>query len=206
MTANTRCLELSDVALTRGEHRLVAGLSFTAQPGQLALVMGPNGSGKTTLLRTIAGLAPPESGSIQYGGRSIAEFDAQDRGLLAYQSHHEGLKKDLTVEENLRFLSGIKESSESLSEVLRGVGLEPFRSRAVRHLSAGQKRRAALAALRLSGARLWLLDEPLTNLDSAGRELVARWLNGHLDAGGTAVVATHLAAGLERPGALLVEL
>jgi heme exporter protein A len=176
------------------------------KPGQLALLTGPNGSGKTTLLRTIAGLAAPAAGAIRYGGRSIAEFEAEERARFAYQGHHEGLKKDLTIEENLRFVSGLRNSSASIAEVLTGMGLDPFRSRAVRHLSAGQKRRAALAALRLSGASLWLLDEPLTNLDSAGRDLVARWLNEHLDADGTAVVATHLAAGLERPGSLLVEL
>ena len=167
---------------------------------------GPNGSGKTTLLRTIAGLAAPESGEIRYGGRPIAALEPEERGQLAYQGHFDGLKKDLTVEENLLFISKLRNSSDSVSKIMHGVGLSAFRDRAVRHLSAGQKRRAALAGLRLSGSRLWLLDEPLTNLDSAGRELVASWIGEHLDAAGTAVIATHLAAGLERPGSMLVEL
>ena len=195
MSLSGHTLEIADVALTRGERALVAGLSFSVGPGQLALLTGPNGSGKTTLLRTIAGLAAPESGQISYGGRPIAALEPEDRRHVVYQGHFEGLKKDLTVEENLIFISQLRESSDSVSEVMEGVGLGAFRHRAVRHLSAGQKRRAALAGLRLSGARLWLLDEPLTNLDSAGR-----------DADGTAVIATHLAAGLERPGSLLVEL
>lgn len=206
MSSPGRTLEITDVDLARGERALVAGLSFSVGPGQLALVTGPNGSGKTTLLRTIAGLAAPESGEIRYGGRPIAVLEAEERGQLAYQGHLEGLKKDLTVEENLRFISQLQDSSDSVYDVMQGVGLSAFRTRSVRHLSAGQKRRAALAALRLSGASLWLLDEPLTNLDSAGRDLVSRWLTEHLDSHGTAVVATHLAAGLERPGSVLVEL
>jgi heme exporter protein A len=206
MSSSDHTLVISDVALTRGERALVSGLSFAVGPGQLALVTGPNGSGKTTLLRTIAGLAAPEAGQIHYGGRAIAALEPEERRHVAYQGHFEGLKKDLTVEENLRFISHLRSASDSVSEIMHGVGLGAFRDRAVRHLSAGQKRRAALAGLRLSGARLWLLDEPLTNLDSAGRELVASWIGEHLDAAGTAVIATHLAAGLERPGSLLVEL
>ena len=199
-------LEVADVALTRGERHLVSNLSFSVQAGQLALVTGPNGSGKTTLLRTLAGLAPAASGSILYGGRAIGRLEPEERRSLAYQGHLEGLKKDLTIEENLLFISGLRRFSKNISEILAGVGLEQYRGRAIRHLSAGQKRRAALAGLRLSGARLWLLDEPLTNLDGSGRDLVARWLDEHLQAGGNAVVATHLAAGLERSGSILVEL
>ncbi len=170
------------------------------------LVTGPNGSGKTTLLRSMAGLAPPAAGSIRFGGRPVTSLAPEERGQIAYQAHLEGLKKDLTVEENISFFSNVRGNTESIHEVMTELGLGPLAARSVRQLSAGQKRRAVLAILRLSGAAAWLLDEQLTNLDQAGRELVIRWLDRHLAAGGIAVVATHLAEALRRPGSVLVEL
>jgi heme exporter protein A len=199
-------LEVDDVELRRGERLLVSGLSFSLEPGQLALVTGPNGSGKTTLLRSIAGLSPPSAGEVRIGGCPAAALEAAQRAWLAYQGHHDGLKKDLTIEENLRINSEIRGITQTDSEVMSELGLAAFRHRYVRNLSAGQKRRVVLANLRLSGARLWLLDEPLTNLDHAGRALVADWLNRHLADDGIAVIATHLADVLRRPGAMLVEL
>jgi heme exporter protein A len=199
-------LELSGVELHRGGRALIAGLGFRLGPGQLALVMGPNGSGKTTLLRTIAGLAPPAAGEIRLGGRPVLGLEPEERGWIAYQGHLEGLKKDLTIEENIRFIIGLSGKYNSFSEVLDSLGLTRFAQRSVRQLSAGQKRRVALATLRLSGAKLWLLDEPLTNLDPSGRELVVRWLDEHLAGQGMAMVATHQADELTRPGSLLVEL
>jgi heme exporter protein A len=184
---------------------LISGLSFTVRPGQLALLTGPNGSGKTTLLRTITGLSRPESGEIRLDGRSVTNLTPEERGQIAYQAHLEGLKKDLTVEENILFLSSLRGSPENYSEVLAELGLESVRDRSVGQLSAGQKRRCVLAGLKLSGASLWLLDEPLTNLDRAGQALVLDWVDQHLAASGMAVVATHLSAALERPGTVLVE-
>jgi len=199
-------LELSDVELSRGQRTLLSGLTFALKSGQLALVTGPNGSGKTTLLRTIAGLAPPAAGRIELGGQDMSRLDPDRRGLVAYQAHLEGLKKDLTVRKNIIFFMELRSTSEDYSEVVAALGLTPSLDRTVRQLSAGQKRRTVLAILRLSGARLWLLDEPLTNLDPDGRELVIRWVDEHLAAGGMAVIATHLAEALKRPGSLLVEL
>ena len=206
MTGSSALLELNAVELSRGGRTLISDLSLTLAPGQLALVTGPNGSGKTTLLRAIAGLADPDRGQIRLGGVPVRRLEPEARAGLAYLGHLDGLKRDLTVEENIRFYSALRHVSENPSQVVAEAGLAPFAHRSVRQLSAGQKRRIVLAVLRLSGARLWLLDEPLTNLDRPGRELVARWLDRHLAGQGIAVVATHLAEALERPGALLVEL
>lgn len=184
---------------------LISGLSFALRPGQLALLTGPNGSGKTTLLRAITGLSRPERGDIRLDGQSVSGLTPSERGQIAYQAHMEGLKKDLTVEENIRFIKRIRGSSENDSEVLAELGLTSVRDRSVAQLSAGQKRRCVLAGLKLSRARLWLLDEPLTNLDRAGQALVVDWLDQHLAASGMAIVATHLSGALERPGTVLVE-
>jgi heme exporter protein A len=206
LTDSGLSLVLDHVELSRGERRLVSDLSFVLRPGQLALITGPNGSGKTTLLRTLAGLSPPAGGVIRFCGRRLEELEPDQRGDIAYHGHLDGLKKDLTIEENILFFSELRSFSSAFYETLQQLGLRDFRSRSVRHLSAGQKRRTALAVLRLSGAKLWLLDEPLTNLDASGRHLVMAWLDEHLAAGGAAVVATHLSEELTRPGCLLVEL
>jgi heme exporter protein A len=199
-------LELSDVGLSRGGRALIAGLSFSLRAGQLALLMGPNGSGKTSLLRAISGFAPATSGQIRFnGGTATAESETGHRPI-AYLGHLDGLKKDLTVEENITFINRLRESSRPVGEVVTELGLAPVARRSVRHLSAGQKRRVALAYLSSSKARVWLLDEPLTNLDRPGRELLGRWLDLHLAGGGIAIVATHRADELRRPGCLLLEL
>ena len=198
-------LEIDDIELSRGERTLVSDLGFKVMPGQLALLMGPNGTGKTTLLRAIAGLSPPSRGQIRLDGLAVERLEPAGRARIAYQAHLEGLKKDLSILENLKFISQLHSNSHSLSEVLDEVGLTGLGERTVRRLSAGQKRRVALAGLRVSGASVWLLDEPLTNLDVDGRGLVIRWIDEHLAGGGIAVVATHMADGLARPGSVLVE-
>ena len=199
-------LELNDVALSRGGRQLTSGLSFSLAPGQLALIIGPNGSGKTTLLRTIAGLARPSAGWIRLGDRDVASPDPDGCAQIVYQAHLEGLKKDLTVEENIQFYSELHSIDKVDWEYLAALNLHAVRGRKVRYLSAGQKRRVTLAILATIQAPVWLLDEPLTNLDPAGRALVSTWLDGHLERGGLAVIATHLVEELQRPGSLLVEL
>lgn len=206
MIDSSNSLEISDVGLSRGGRRLITGLSLSLRAGQLALLMGPNGSGKTSLLRAIAGLARTDEGHIRFNG-SVAPSGAAASALsIAYLGHLDGLKKDLTVEENILFISKLYRSSHAVEEVVAELGLSPAARRRVRQLSAGQKRRVALAYLICSGAWLWLLDEPLTNLDRPGRELLGHWLDRHLAGGGISIVATHRADELRRPGCLLMEL
>jgi heme exporter protein A len=198
-------LEARNIDVWRGERCLVRGLDFALAAGQLALVIGPNGAGKTSLLRILAGLAPTASGILTWNAVPLRRLAPEQRADIGYGGHLDGLKKDLTVAENLAFWASLRGHQRGFDDLLAELDLDAVAGKQVRFLSAGQRRRAGLAALRVGGARLWILDEPMTNLDSAGRSLVARWLFEHLEGGGIAVVATHQAEELKRPGALLVE-
>jgi heme exporter protein A len=194
------------VAMWRGERCLFEGLDFSLGAEQLALVIGPNGSGKTTLLRAIAGLTPPTAGAITWRGSPLAALPVDHRGEIAYRGHLDGLKKDLTVLENLRFHAAIWGGSTRLDSLLEDVALGAAANLRVRNLSAGQQRRAALATLKLNRAKLWVLDEPTTNLDASGRATISGWIRAHLAAGGAAVVATHQPEELSTRGTIVMEL
>ena len=199
-------LSVADLELWRGQRCLFTALSFALTPGQVAVITGANGSGKTSLLRVLAGLAVARGGNVCWRGQPVHNLIAPQRAELLYLGHLDGLKRELTVLENLnlfRRLWGIAKPAEA---VLEPLGLDGLAGRAVRTLSAGQRRRTALARLGLSQADLWILDEPFTNLDAGGRELVEGWLRRHLHDGGLAVVATHHHLQLDGAGQLRVEL
>jgi heme exporter protein A len=199
-------LRARELAVWRGERCLFEGLDFELGPQQLGLVLGANGSGKTTLLRVLAGLAAATSGLVTWRGAAPDSLPFEQRGEIAYRGHLDGLKRDLTVLENLRFHAAIWRSEVDIDELLGDVALSAIADVRVRHLSAGQQRRASLATLKLCAAKLWILDEPMTNLDADGRGKIVGWVRAHLVAGGTAVVATHQPDELRQPGALVVEL
>jgi heme exporter protein A len=195
-----------ELAVWRGESCLFEQLSFELGTHQLALLVGPNGSGKTTLLRILAGLSFPTSGDATWKGVRIQELEPEARADLAYRGHLEGLKRDLTVTENLAFHAALWDRPVDLGSILAELKLERAAHMRARYLSAGQRRRVTLAMLRLSGSKLWLLDEPTTNLDSEGRALLVDWTRRHIASGGLAVVATHQPEEFASPGALVIEL
>ena len=139
------------------------------------LLTGKNGAGKTTLLRAIAGLLDPEEGQVSWRGAPARQARDAFHAELAYLGHEPPLKGDLSARENLKFSIGIRRAvtRAEIDAALKRTGAQPFADRAVRMLSAGQRRRVALAGVLLSGAVLWLLDEPTTNLDADGQQLVA---------------------------------
>jgi heme exporter protein A len=186
-------LGIEQVHVWRGDRHVLQGVSAAVYPGELLHVSGPNGTGKTTLLRVVSGLLRPEQGTVSWLGRSISASRSEYQAQLAYASHEPALKSDLTPLENLRFAVGLKRrvTLTELQESLERTGVAACAKLPTRVLSAGQRRRVAMARVLAMNASVWLLDEPYTNLDSAGTELVSLLLEGHLAAGGLALVVAH---------------
>jgi heme exporter protein A len=206
LTTPGTTLSARGVAVWRGDRCLFEGLDFELRERQLALIVGPNGAGKTTLLRVLAGLAPPTAGTVTWNETEVGSLPPERRAEIAYRGHLDGLKKDLTVVENLEFHSAIWGAAADIGELLAELRLAEAADTRVRNLSAGQRRRTALATLQVTAAKLWVLDEPSTNLDSDGRATVARWARRHLEKGGTAVIATHQPEEFATPGTVIIEI
>jgi heme exporter protein A len=184
------------LACARGDRKLFENLSFRVRAGQALAVEGANGSGKTSLLRLIAGFLSPAAGRLIVQDASGESDDAEARGKkIGWLGHHDGLKPQLTVAEQLAFWAALYRGTANL-DVLAQVGLARQADLPCRYLSAGQKRRLALARLLVSNRPLWLLDEPFAALDTAGQALVAQLMALHCGQGGIIIAATHDPLGL----------
>ena len=189
-------LSATDIAIERSGRTIVSGVSFEVRAGRALVLTGPNGAGKSTLLRAIAGFLPLAAGAIRLEGgdleRSIGEQSH-------YLGHADALKGALTAGENLAFWAGAlggDSSRPAWLAALSRLGLQHVADFPVRALSAGQKRRVALARLLVAARPLWLLDEPTTALDAAAQRLFGALMGDHVAAGGLIVAATHAPLGL----------
>lgn len=185
-------LTLSSLTLARGERTLFRELSMTLAAGEAVALTGANGAGKTTLLRAIGGFIRPEAGEIGFTASDGVDLDpAEARGRhLHMLGHLEGLKGARTARDELsfqaRWLGG-----DAIDEAVSIMGLKPLLDLDVRKLSAGQRRRLALARLIAAPRPLWLLDEPLSPLDVRWREAAGEVMRRHLDGGGLILAAVH---------------
>ena len=194
-------LRVDRIHVWRGERHVLRSVSFAVEAAQLLHVFGPNGTGKTTLLRVVCGLLRPEQGQVCWAGQPIDAVRADYQRAMAYASHEAALKSDLTALENLRYAVGLKRRVEDreLLDTLARTGVAACADLPARVLSAGQRRRVAMARVLAMRATLWLLDEPYTNLDAKGAALMTALLEDHVGAGGLALVVAHHALQLGRP-------
>jgi heme exporter protein A len=187
-------LEVLNLQVWRGERHVLRKLGFTLGEGRALQLLWPNGAGKTSLLRTLAGFVHAEEGELRWAGEAVHRDRDRFNRDVAWLGHDLALKGDLTAVENLSFAVGLRRQVDdaTVRAALRRAGLDArLFDEIVRHLSAGQQRRVALARLSLWQARLWLLDEPAANLDAAGQAFVSEVINDHLASGGSALIATH---------------
>jgi heme exporter protein A len=205
-TQEVSVLEAHDLKCVKGSTELFSNVHLELQSGEALVVEGSNGSGKTSLLRILCGFNYPADGEITWNGESVEGHESYQQ-QISYIGHASGVKLDLTVIENLVFaqrLVGSDRTEAEIKEIIRAVGLFKQRNILTRKLSAGQKRRVALARLQLEERQLWILDEPLTALD---RDFVTEFemvLKNHLEQKGMLIVTTHRK--LKLPSALMKQI
>ena len=185
-------LQTRELSCVKDDRWLFEGLNLDIDRGQILLVEGKNGSGKTSLLRILTGLSLPESGDVLWQGDPISEVGPDYYEQVNYVGHHDGIKRDLTCLENLRLIQAMGIPGDlDLDEALERVNLYRFGDNFVSTLSAGQKRRLAMARLIVTEARLWIMDEPFTSLDKASMALFQNMFEQHLEQGGIIIMTSH---------------
>ncbi len=191
----------SNIEYFRDDESVFGCLDFSLAPGRMLVVEGANGSGKTTLLRVVAGFLDMAEGTVEHDGQRWPVSRFHEQQPLAYAGHRAGFKDDLTVLENLHFLTALHEGDPSrIPAVVQRVGLWGWEHNLGRALSAGQRKRLALANLLLHPAPVWLMDEPFANLDGQGIALVNALIAEHLQQGGMLMTTSHGTFPLDHPG------
>lgn len=185
-----RKLEARQISCVRDERLLFSDLNFTLNSKQVLLIEGKNGAGKTSLLRILTGFRKPDAGDLFWNDEPIDDTQAfyQD---TAYIGHNNGLKETLTAQENLHYAQALSSISATIDEAMQQVGLDGYQETLVRFMSAGQRRRLALARLLCTHKPLWILDEPFTSLDRASIKLFESFITTHVEKGGLVIMTSH---------------
>ncbi len=186
-----------DLLCIRGERIVFTDLGFTLDGGGAMVLRGPNGSGKSSLLRLMAGLGRPVEGVLRWNGDDIRDDFTAHRARSVYVGHADGVKPALTLRENLAFWAGLGDGASRVQDAIDRMGLTALADVAGRFLSAGEKRRLALARLLVRDVPLWLLDEPTVGLDSGSQDIFESLLSDHCAGGGMVAISTHTPIRLE---------
>ncbi len=196
------------LACRRGERQVLTDLSFRVAAGGALLLTGPNGAGKSSLLRMMAGLLPAAAGRLLWNDANIETDLAAHRARVSFVGDRDAVKPGLSVAGNLASWAALlgrgADAAASVAGALAHFGLASLADLPARYLSAGQRRRLALARLLLAPRPLWLLDEPHAGLDAAALDMLKATLHAHRALGGMVVVASH--GGLVPPDALRLDL
>ncbi|MDG1749027.1 MAG: cytochrome c biogenesis heme-transporting ATPase CcmA [Porticoccaceae bacterium] len=184
-------IRTENLCFERDEIKVIDRVNLELNSGDLLQVEGCNGSGKTTLLRLLTTAIKPTSGRIFYQGKKLSDCRYEYCSNIIFIGHQIALKERLTPVENLNWLSPIGLSQDSINRALDLVGLRDFATAPSWSLSAGQKRRVALARLIVSNAKIWFLDEPFTAIDTQGIGLMRQLIDDHVSKGGAVVFSTH---------------
>lgn len=187
---NAKKLEARQLSCIRDERMLFSELNFTLTSGHVLLIEGANGAGKTSLLRILTGFRKPDAGDLFWNGEAIDDTQEfyQD---TAYIGHNNGLKDTLTAKENLHYAQALAVRTLIIDDALKQVGLDGYQDTLVRFMSAGQRRRLALARLLCTHKPLWILDEPFTSLDRASIKLFEKFIETHANQGGLVIMTSH---------------
>jgi heme ABC exporter ATP-binding subunit CcmA len=190
---STSIIDLRDVVAVYNGYPALAGASLSVEKGEIVLLQGPNGAGKSTLLRLCAGLLPVERGTAFVLGCNVQNERERIRSRVGLLGHNNGLYADLSIADNISFWASMVGALQSeIDAAMSRMGIDgSLASRSVGNLSAGQKRRCALACLIVRRAELWLLDEPHAGLDAKGRDEIDAILREASQLGATIVVASH---------------
>ena len=184
-------LQIHNLHCRRGQRLLFSHLSLQLNEGEMLWVKGENGSGKSSLLRLLAGIARPDEGDIAWCGNNIQNLGHDYAKHLHYLGHSNGIKPSLSVSENMQLTCHLLKNVFSLEKIPEEMQLHSLQHNFAKSLSAGQKRKLALAKLFLVPRKLWILDEPLTSLDAGTQLFFLSCLEKHLQQGGMTIITSH---------------
>ena len=185
-------LQINFLELYRNDDRIFSEISFDLSEGQHLLISGANGTGKTSLLRVICGLTIPTGGTILWNQLATNNIDCRYYEHLAYLGHKNALIPELTARENLEYTFEGNRSINRTSSVLEAFDLNNYLDQYAEKLSNGQIRKIALSRILLSEKTLWILDEPVANLDTSGTQFLLAEMQAHLDQGGMLITTSNL--------------